>query len=35
MPHDMCCGTTYREFMLDITVIIITYNDEVHIRRCL
>lgn len=35
MPHDICCGTTHREFMLDITVIILTYNEEVHIRRCL
>ena len=33
MPHDICCGTTHREFMLDITVIILTYNEEVDAWR--
>lgn len=35
MPHYIHCGTIYRDFMLDITVIILTYNEEIHIHRCL
>lgn len=35
MPHYIHCGITHRGFMLDITVIILTYNEEIHIRRCL
>lgn len=35
MPHCISCGTIHCEFMLDLSVIILTYNEEIHIRRCL
>lgn len=35
MSHCNWCGTIHRDLMLDITVIILTYNEEIHIRRCL
>lgn len=35
MPHCIRCGAIHRELMLDLSVIILTYNEELHIRRCL
>lgn len=35
MPHCKRCGAIHRELMLDLSVIILTYNEELHIRRCL